>query len=877
MKIISVKNLCLVGIVYMTLSVSSAWAATLTPEWVALSSSGSVGSAIAVDSGGNVYITGAVVVSGSSNDYHTVKYDSNGNQLWEASYNGPGNADDHANALAIDGNGNVYVTGSSNTDAFNSDYATVKYDSNGNQVWVARYHGTGTGVDSAVALALDSHGNVYVTGASYGSNNNPDYATLKYDSNGNLLWVARYNDVPGASDRASALALDSDGNVYVTGSSYGIGSYQDYATVKYDSNGNQLWAARYNGPGNEDDYATALGVDVGGNVYVTGYIHGLGGGQDYATVKYDSNGNQLWVASYNGPANGGSAATALALDGIGNVYVTGASYSSNNNSDYATLKYDSNGNQLWVARYNGSGNGNDTAYALGVDKGGNVYVTGGSPGLGRPDAYSATDYATVEYDSNGNQLWVGRYNGPGNGYDNAVAQVLDGDGNVYVTGRVATTYYAAATIKYSQNNAISYTMSISTAGSGSGTVSGAGSYAYGQTATVTATANAGSTFAGWSGPDGVECGTGSVLMDTDKSCTATFNLPTAMTTNLTLSGITATPSPAAVGETVTITATITNTGTADASNFEVDLYKNLASPPPPGQVGDITCSIGTLAAGVSTTCAGQVSYDAVANDVMWAQVDTQNTVAETDETDNTDHLGIAVRLPDLQVNQLTVPTSNITVDQPVTISAVVENASAVDEFTPFEIDLYQNLAGSPGISQVGDVTCNVGFLAPKETTTCSATVTYSTTGTFNVWAQADTQNAVNEASESNNLKGPASVTVAYPDLVISALRTSTTSASVGQSVTLIAYAHNGGGYAATSPFTIDIYQDSPTAPTPTQVGDISCTVNSLGTGRTVYCRGNVTYSAAGTYQVWAQVDRANADVESDETNNTAGPATITIH
>src|SRR5207245_295507 len=105
----------------------------------------------------------------------------------------------------------------------------------------------------------------------------------------------------------------------------------------------QEWVARYNGPGNYEDKATAIALDAAGNVYVTGGSWGSGTDFDYATIKYDSNGNQLWVARYNS-GNGGDSATAIAVDGAGNVYVTGWSSGGSTLIDYATIKYDSNGN-----------------------------------------------------------------------------------------------------------------------------------------------------------------------------------------------------------------------------------------------------------------------------------------------------------------------------------------------------------------------------------------------------------------------------------------------------------------------------------------------------------------------------------------------------
>jgi uncharacterized delta-60 repeat protein len=396
-------------------------------------------SAITVDSLGNICVTGESYYNESDYDYATVKYDTNGNQLWVARYNGPGNSKDSASAIAVDSLGNIYVTGESYYNETDYDYATVKYDTNGNQLWVARYNGPGDSNDRAGAIAVNLLGNVYVTGESEG-----DYATVKYDTNGNQLWVKLYNGPGSGNDAAQAIAVDASGNVYVTGGSYGIETWDDYATVKYDTNGNQLWVNRYNGPGSGNDRASSMAVDSSGNVYVTGVSRGSGTGDDFATVKYDTNGNQLWVKLYNGPLGSNDEASAMAVDVWGSVYVTGESRGSGTGDDFATVKYDTNGNQLWVNRYNGTVSGWDSAKTIAVDTSGNVYVTGGS--------YSETgsDYATVKYDTNGNQLWVNRYNGPGSGVDQANAIVIDASANVYVTGGSygEGTWYDYATVKY---------------------------------------------------------------------------------------------------------------------------------------------------------------------------------------------------------------------------------------------------------------------------------------------------------------------------------------------------------------------------------------------------------------------------------------------
>jgi len=199
-------------------------------------------------------------------------------------------------------------------------------------------------------------------------------------------WAKRYNGPGNWEESPAAIAVDALGNVYVTGGSYGAGPdhyNSDYATIKYNADGKQLWVKRYNGPGNGEDSPRALAADAQGNVYVTGASPGKGSSFDYATIKYSPSGKRLWVRRYNGPGNGHDAATALAVDPKGNVYATGSTEENGVGEDYcnyATVKYSAGGKLLWAKTYNGPGNRHDAACAIGVDLQGNAYVTGGSAG-----------------------------------------------------------------------------------------------------------------------------------------------------------------------------------------------------------------------------------------------------------------------------------------------------------------------------------------------------------------------------------------------------------------------------------------------------------------------------------------------------------------
>jgi hypothetical protein len=135
-------------------------------------------------------------------------------------------------------------------------------------------------------MAVDGSNNVIVTGYSMGSGSGYDYATVQYSSVGVPLWTNRYNGPANGDDRASAVAVDGSNNVIVAGYSTNGASGYDYATIQYSSVGVPLWTNRYNGSGNGDDDHVAGAVDHSGNAIVTGNSAGVGSGDDFATVKY---------------------------------------------------------------------------------------------------------------------------------------------------------------------------------------------------------------------------------------------------------------------------------------------------------------------------------------------------------------------------------------------------------------------------------------------------------------------------------------------------------------------------------------------------------------------------------------------------------------
>jgi uncharacterized delta-60 repeat protein len=351
--------------------------------------------ALAVDDSGNVYVTGGSMESGNQMGIATIKYNSAGVVQWVTRYEGPADDDDEAYDIALDESGNIYAAGFTRHSSNDIDFITIKYNNAGDTLWTALYDCGDNVHDWAEALAVDDSGNVYVTGVSYSFASYYDYATIKYSTSGVQRWVTFYNGETNTYDDHPYDIAVCNGGVVVTGETEGTGSGRDYMTIKYSSSGDTLWEKRYDGPGNADDAASAVAIDTIGNVYVTGYSYGMTTERDYATIKYYANGDTAWVARYDGPDHDDDEATAISVDSDGNTYVTGQSYATQPYTpeyDYLTVVYNSSGVQQWSHRYNGEGDTQDHAYAITLDNGGLVYVTGSSIGT-----TGFNDFLTIKY------------------------------------------------------------------------------------------------------------------------------------------------------------------------------------------------------------------------------------------------------------------------------------------------------------------------------------------------------------------------------------------------------------------------------------------------------------------------------------------------
>lgn len=462
---------------------------------------------LTVDSGGSVYVLGDTEETQSFiYDYLTLKYDTDGNKVWTATYNtGDGN-NDAPLAIALYVNGNDGLTYAMVSGAANDNLTTISYaNATGNQEWTANYDTKVSSGAEGNDIAVDVGGNSYVVGKTeadiaYGDYGFEAYLIAKYGPDGTELWSNIYPETPGEEYRNEAFAVDVDlaGNVYLTGESYGIDisenkTIQECTTVKYDTAGVFQWAAVYDAGNNARCFDIAVFEDSSDGqtyAYIASTAYTADAWQQFAVVKYDSAGTQVWERTYsfigsnsyaniassfhldaNGTAYiGGQSKTAsawkaatvvgfdkdgnevfespgysilsddanfeaLATDASGNLYAAGFGYYAywigNQRyvrSDLILAKYDATGDELWVQRY-GETQDSEAAHHLVVDELGNAYV-GGSGGNDKGG------FLVVKYSASGTQQWERAFDG-GKQSDNIKAMLLDSAGNLLVTGTSA--------------------------------------------------------------------------------------------------------------------------------------------------------------------------------------------------------------------------------------------------------------------------------------------------------------------------------------------------------------------------------------------------------------------------------------------------------
>ena len=356
-------------------------------------------------------------------------------------------------------------------------------------------------------------GNTFLTGsfsgsAAFGSitlqsTGQTDAFVAKLDPKGNVLWAEDLGSTASTDDDfGRGVALDSAGNVYVTGVFTGTAKFgptppvsvggQDIFVAKLDTNGNILWAKGFGGQ--TSDQGQAITVDPSGNVYTTGNFSGIAdfggtvltslGLTNVFVTKQDANGNLLWVKSFgNGTGNApdqGDSGFGIAVDNAGNVYATGifsdtitfgsTTLTSHGETDGFFAKLDPTGAPQWALQIGGTDAANDHDEGLGIvtDASGNSYATGdfkGTATIGSSVLVSAgqNDAFVTRISPAGTVAWALDVGGTGS--DAGFGVTLDRTGgNVYATGIFQNTVAVGTTVLTSNGGYDVYLATINPAG-----------------------------------------------------------------------------------------------------------------------------------------------------------------------------------------------------------------------------------------------------------------------------------------------------------------------------------------------------------------------------------------------------------------------------
>jgi hypothetical protein len=427
---------------------------------------------------------------------------------WDWASKSGGINSDVGRSVTTDANGNVYVTGffksvsitfgttvlyNLDNSGITNDLFLVKYDANGNVLWARK--GGGANDDTPRDIATDASGNVFITGCFDGSitfgtttlTNPGGVFLVKYNTNGDLIWARAADGI--SPEQVFGVAADANGNVFITGNfrnntiSFGditltnttAGSnpiLYDIFVVKYDGDGNVLWAKSEGGTG--EDYARGVAVDPAGRAYVTGQfvssamtfnsstLTNSGSSDIFLLVyDYDATGSRLYAKSVGGANGDNSLGISVALNSSTfsfDILLTGT-FSSPSITFGSTTLINSGGSDFFVAKFNNltsdfvwaksgvNAINDDFGRGISTDSNGNVYVTGyfGSALITFGETTlvnaGATDLFVVKYDINGNELWA---KSAGGLYDDQSFGIAsENNGNVYITG-----YYGSSSITF---------------------------------------------------------------------------------------------------------------------------------------------------------------------------------------------------------------------------------------------------------------------------------------------------------------------------------------------------------------------------------------------------------------------------------------------
>lgn len=318
--------------------------------------------------------------------------------------------------MVIASDGSVYVTGSYFFDNVSGyDAIVIKYNAALTEQWRYYFKGTGTSNDLGITITLDPSENICVAGqiGNDGTSTGINAGLAKLSPAGTLLWQKILATAGTELDVPTDVMTDNSGNIYATGYTLSATLGNQYALVKFNSSGTVLWKRKYNQVTTValDDKSNSVAVDnISGNVYITGTSENAAGNSDIVTVCYSSAGTKLWTKKINNPGSSRDHGIKVIVDAAQNVFVGGdvdkdPAASVVSNGDLIVRKYNASGTALLTINYNGAGY-NCSFGDFAVASSGSIYIISSCVGAVPPPASNTSSLMTVQFNSSAVFQWV---------------------------------------------------------------------------------------------------------------------------------------------------------------------------------------------------------------------------------------------------------------------------------------------------------------------------------------------------------------------------------------------------------------------------------------------------------------------------------------
>lgn len=356
--------------------------------WVRIFDQGAkeVGAALCFDNQGNILISGNIWRSRETKwDILFVKYTSNGEMIWTRYYDS--GQRECAGCMEFDREGNIVIGGTSGNDTIECQFLVAKFSSQGELIWRRDYRAGD--LSCFRDLFIDENNNIILCGDtySYSGGGRSNAALFKYDANGNLLWKKFYN---WAHSFYKMIPL-ADGSFLTLGDVFDRVNFGfRILLIKFNPDGEPIWIKRYEGRRNFDYWAGGLALDSSGNIIVGGYEIGRGMNYDILLIKFTPDGDTLWSKRLDLTCFE-EYISEIEIDKFGNIYAAGA-IGKIDTCDYLLIKFTPDGETIWTARYDNNDK-DDQICDLIIDRENNPIVTGDS----RRYDYSDDDCLTIKY------------------------------------------------------------------------------------------------------------------------------------------------------------------------------------------------------------------------------------------------------------------------------------------------------------------------------------------------------------------------------------------------------------------------------------------------------------------------------------------------